>query len=856
MEPRHYLAVLIRRWLTVAVLSTLAVLTAGILTILTPPTYTSTTALLFTVPGGARPGEVSQDAQYVESTITSLIAVTRSPAVLAPVIERGGLDMTTTELAETLTIGVIENTTILEISAAAPSPQQAVSTARWVSQELQVAIAELSPGPAGPLDVLQATTIEPASEPQFPSSPDLKRNFLLGGIAGLVLGILVALYRESVGARISSARDVEVLTNLPVWRVSRERSGRFAQWSRLLRGRESDRPSALHSSDIRRLGMALDSMIQADSVTTISLQSAPRLSSSEMLATGLADVMTAAGHRAKFQTATGSSPRSGERDPDMLVFNTEQDDDPAESAAVATTAAGHRWGLAVVETGRTRRRALESLLSGSGRGPTSMAGVVIASHQPASSGGLRHVLERMREPRPSSSYTPDKAGMNRPAVVARSTEITAAVALFLAGMAFLLPFGLNTAFLASVALAPVWITAVRRYRFASVLLGVAVLCLIYGYLLADRAAVDHVIDGYIATETSMRFLGAFGTVGLILWARTFMPIWRIALWYGTGWLLTGVTQLPGTPNPWKFQLAFGVTFIVLALVTKQRRASASAAALLGLGLVSVILDFRSWFAFCAITAGLVAWQGRPRAAISKPTSRLLSLLFLAALGAGAYASATYAIVGGYLGDELQARSVEQIQTSGSLIAGGRPEWTITWVLMQRDPVGFGVGVVPNAHDVLAGEEGFATVNVLFQSDYVDFLFGDQLKLHSMVADFWSHFGIPGLVFSLFIGGVLLAGFNRVLSRREASPLAIFLMIASLWNLPFQPIYSSLPSLALALGVLLWEDDRVSRKGWKPLASSRSATTPPPAPQNADLLSVNSAGRQPPVATRYASPATS
>jgi len=810
MEPRHYLAVLLRRWPTLAVIGMLGVLGSGILTVLSPPAYTSTTSLLFSVPGEARPGDVQQDAQYVENTITSLMEVTTSPAVLGPVIAEEDLAMSTTELASTLTVVLVERTSILEISAVAASPGQAMRIVQLVSDQLLVVITELSPGVTGPLDALRATTIEPATEPRFPSSPDLKRNVFLGTVVGLVLGVLVALYRESTGSKINSALDVAVLTDLPVWSIHRDRASLCDRLPRFWRGSGTGE-SPRRSEDLRRLGMALDTMAQH--------------------ALGLSSPVQPSASRDTTRSA------------------------PCSASSVATIPVGSSGALAVVESGRTPRRALESLLSEQGPG-RSLVGVVVEGQPSTSSVGLRALFRRLREPAPSASPSRLDRGGSGHIVVARSTLVTAAVALFLTGMSLALPFGANTAFVASIALAPVWVPALARYRYASALLGLAVLALVYGFLLADRASVDHVLDGYIATETSLRFLGAFGTVGLILWARTVLPISRIALYYGAGWLLTGVIQLPGTPNPWKFQLAFGVTFIVLGLITAQRRASVSAAAMLALGLISVVLDFRSWFAFCALTAGLVIWQARPRVAASKPTSRLLSVLFLATLGAGAYVGATYAIVGGYLGDELQARSVAQIRTSGSLIAGGRPEWTITWVLMQRNPIGFGVGVVPNSDDILAGKEGFATVNVLFQPDYVDFLFGGQFKLHSMVADFWSHFGLPGLLLSLLIGGILLAGLTGCLSRREASPLSIFLVVASMWNLAFQPIYSSLPSLAIALGVVLWEKQDLSRREWTAPALSRSATTRPRDPLSAGPASARTGDRRPPDARRYASPETS
>ncbi len=800
MEPRHYLATLLRRWPTLAAMVLLGVVGSAILTLLIPPTYTSSTSLLFSAPGGAQPGEVLQDAQYVESTLTSLVAVTRSPAVLDPVIAEADLAMTTVELAEAVTVVVPERTTILEISAAAASPQEATEIARLVSEQLQAAITELSPGAAGPLDVLLATTIEPPTDPEFPSSPGAKSSALIGAVLGLVLGVLLALYREAVIPRIIGLRDVGLVTNLPVWPIHKERWRLFGRLTRFRR-RPAPHTARERSEDFRRVVLALDSMTQGTSISSISMHEAVPRQRTRSVASGLAEVMTKPGHYVRLLHRDRVPLSTGYTYPDVLVLDGIRTVGAPASPAMSSDGAG--GSLAIVEPGKTRRRALEALLATERPSSKAFVGVVLADQAPEAPVGIRSLLRRLSDP--STLTIPGLSANDGSghASVARSTVVTALAALFFAGMAYRLPFGTNTAFLASLALAPVWAGAIARYRHAGLLLGLAVAALISGVLLADWSSVDHAIDLAIATDTSLRFLGAFGTVGLILWARDFLAIPRIALAFGAGWLLTGLTQLPGSPNPWKFQLAFGVTFIVLALVTAQRRTSVSVVALLGLGLVSVVLDFRSWFAFCSLAAALLLWQARPRSVTSKPTSRLLSLLFLAMLGAVSYFGATYAIVGGYLGDELQARSVQQIQTSGSLIAGGRPEWTITRELMQHNPAGFGLGVVPNSEDILRGKEGFSTVNVVFQPDYVEFLFGGQFKLHSMIADFWSNFGVGGLLLAAVVAGVLLAGFLSSLSRRQASPLAAFLVVANMWNLAFQPIYSSLPSLALALGVVLW-----------------------------------------------------
>lgn len=798
MEPRHYLATLIRRWPTLAVLGLLGLLGSGVVTYLTPTTYTSTTALLFSVPGAAGAGEVRQDAQYVESAITSLIKLTTSSAVLGPVAaDEGG---TTTELARTLSVVVIENTRILEISATRGSGAEATRIATEVAEQLQDVVSDVSPGVAGQ-NVLMATTIEPATQPRFQTAPDARRNGLLGALLGLLIGVILVQCRESLGTRLSSMGDLALVTTAPLWPIRPERPAHLRWLPRSWISGRLDRQRERRTEDLRRLGLAVSSMTDPRSVTTIRVE--PARPKAHALATQLTGVLIQNGQDVALALTDDEAPeRREDRYPDLILAS---GIDTTDGSGSGTTLVSTGWALAVVELGSTTRQGLGASISEQGQRGHQVLGIVVADQSPDLPVGIRAVLRRLtdpgsaRGPRQLSSTLP--AGQ-REGTPARSTVLTALAAVFLAGMAFRLPFGTTTTLMAAMALAPVWISTVRRYRHAAPLLVLAGIALACGILLADSSSVDHAINGSNASESALRFLAAFAMVGLILWARTILSILQIAVAYGAGTLVTGVTQLPGSPNPWKFLLAFGVTVIALALIQGQRRASISVGVLLAIGVINVLSDFRSGFAFCAVAAGLVLWQARPRIVASKQASRALSLLFIAVLGAVSYAGVSYAFVGGYLGDELQERSVQQIENSGSLIAGGRPEWTVTWALMQDNPWGFGVGVVPNAADVLAGKEGFATVNVEFQPEYAAFLFGGQFKLHSVIADLWSNFGPAGIALGLAMAVTLVVALSELLARRQASALLLYLVLNAEWSLAFGPIYSDLPDIALALGLVL------------------------------------------------------
>jgi hypothetical protein len=151
------------------------------------------------------------------------------------------------------------------------------------------------------------------------------------------------------------------------------------------------------------------------------------------------------------------------------------------------------------------------------------------------------------------------------------------------------------------------------------------------------------------------------------------------------------------------------------------------------------------------------------------------------------------ILDGYLGAETQARSIEQLRTSGSLVLGGRPELAATFALMRDHPWGFGVGSVPTAADVQVAKEGMASIGYQPDNGYVErFMFGGHFELHSVV----------GLALVAVLLGVLVVGVVRQLAHGTASAILIFAAAQSVWNIFFAPFYSSVPFLVIAVALAL------------------------------------------------------
>ncbi|WP_455237961.1 Wzz/FepE/Etk N-terminal domain-containing protein [Streptococcus sp.] len=130
-----------------------------------------------------------------------------SQNVLTQAIEELKLDMTPAELSKKISVSVPTDTRILSITAKDGNPKEAARIAnglRNVAAEKIIAVTKVS----------DVTTLDEAEVPQSPSSPNIKRNVLLGFIAGAGLMVVLMVVVEVLDDRVKRPEDIEELMGL------------------------------------------------------------------------------------------------------------------------------------------------------------------------------------------------------------------------------------------------------------------------------------------------------------------------------------------------------------------------------------------------------------------------------------------------------------------------------------------------------------------------------------------------------------------------------------------------------------------------------------------------------------------
>ena len=130
-----------------------------------------------------------------------------SQNVLSQAIEELKLDMTPAELSKKISVSVPTDTRILSITAKDGNPKEAARIAnglRNVAAEKIISVTKVS----------DVTTLDEAEVPQSPSSPNIKRNVLLGFIAGAGLMVVLMVVVEVLDDRVKRPEDIEELMGL------------------------------------------------------------------------------------------------------------------------------------------------------------------------------------------------------------------------------------------------------------------------------------------------------------------------------------------------------------------------------------------------------------------------------------------------------------------------------------------------------------------------------------------------------------------------------------------------------------------------------------------------------------------
>ena len=163
------------------------------------PTYTSTTRIYVVNQATDNKNLSAQDLQAGTYLVNDYKEIITSNDVLSEVIKDEKLNLSEAELSKMVSVNIPTDTRLISISVKAKTGQDAQVLANKVREVASKKIKNVT-------KVDDVTTL---GEAKLPSSPNIKRNVLLGAILGGFVAIVAVLVREVLDDRVRRPEDVE-----------------------------------------------------------------------------------------------------------------------------------------------------------------------------------------------------------------------------------------------------------------------------------------------------------------------------------------------------------------------------------------------------------------------------------------------------------------------------------------------------------------------------------------------------------------------------------------------------------------------------------------------------------------------
>lgn len=189
---------------------------AAAASLITQPTYTAKTQLFVAIQSSGSVTELQQGNTFTQARIQSYVSTATTPAVLQPVIDSLGLDMSPSELAQSIVASSSSDTVLIDVLASQESPVQAAALAQAVGTSLVNVVEQLEQPSPGENSAVKLSVITPAVAPVSPSSPDTARNVVLGLIVGLGVGLGAAILRGTLDTKIRGEGDISRISQAAI----------------------------------------------------------------------------------------------------------------------------------------------------------------------------------------------------------------------------------------------------------------------------------------------------------------------------------------------------------------------------------------------------------------------------------------------------------------------------------------------------------------------------------------------------------------------------------------------------------------------------------------------------------------
>ncbi|MEO6472531.1 MAG: polysaccharide biosynthesis tyrosine autokinase [Aeromicrobium sp.] len=209
MELRDYLRVARQRWMTIVIVTLVAVGLGTLLTLRATPEYASTARLFISTPQSDS-NAAYQGGLFSQARVKSYADLLTGEEISRRVVDRLNLHESPQDLSDQISAVAKLDTVVLAITVTDPQPAKAQLLSQTVAEEFVKYVKELETPDGQTTAPVKASIVDRATKPGGPVSPQPTRNLALATILGLLIGAGVAILKDSFDTTIKSSESLDL----------------------------------------------------------------------------------------------------------------------------------------------------------------------------------------------------------------------------------------------------------------------------------------------------------------------------------------------------------------------------------------------------------------------------------------------------------------------------------------------------------------------------------------------------------------------------------------------------------------------------------------------------------------------
>ena len=224
------LFILAKRWVVLVICVVFGAMIAfGVSEFIISEKYTANTTMYIGLKQANENGEIrsasTSSLYFNRELLYTYSVIVKSESLMKLVSEnlkeQYGIDYTSTQLSNMVTASSVENTEILKISVTCKDAVDAATIANVIAEEAPEEFKRVT-------NASFVSVLDPAKVPNSPSSPNTKKNVLLGMLIAFILSAVLCLVIDLTDTSIKDIETLEknfdypVLGNIPAWDMDEE----------------------------------------------------------------------------------------------------------------------------------------------------------------------------------------------------------------------------------------------------------------------------------------------------------------------------------------------------------------------------------------------------------------------------------------------------------------------------------------------------------------------------------------------------------------------------------------------------------------------------------------------------------